>query len=57
MTVVEIEHNGVARCLHPAMLRLDVRGADHSGVPLQNFSTFASLMISITVGEARSGVE
>ena len=47
--IVEIEHDGVGRRDLPGMLSLDLRGTDHD----QNFSTLPSLMISITVGEAR----
>jgi len=33
MAIVEIEHNGVGWRLAPAMLRLDLRRADHSQPP------------------------
>ncbi len=51
--VVEIEHDGIGRSLFPAMLSDDSCGADHAEI----LSTLASLMISITVGEALSGAD
>src|SRR6185312_1442049 len=56
VAVVEIEHHGVGRRSRPALLRLDLRCADHSRTSFQNFSTLPSLMISMTV-EVLSGVE
>ena len=49
VAVAEIEHDGIGRRLAPAMMFRNLDGAYHS----QNFSILASLMISITVGEAR----
>ena len=51
--VVEIEHDGVGRRFCPAMLPENLGGADHAEI----LSTLASLMISISVGEAFSGAE
>src|SRR5581483_917624 len=51
VTVVEIEHDGVGRRLRPAMLPSNLRRPYHALI----VSTLASLMISITVGEALSG--
>jgi len=53
VAIVEIEHDGIGRRLRPAMMRFDLRGADHT----DSLSTLASLMISITVGEAFSGAD
>jgi hypothetical protein len=49
VAIVEVEHNRIRWRLAPAMSAANLRGADHT----QSFSTFASLMISITVGAAR----
>jgi hypothetical protein len=51
VAIVEVEHNRIRWRLAPAMSAANLRGADHT----QSFSTFASLMISITVGAARYG--
>ena len=53
MPVIEIEHDSVGRRFLPAMLPENVGGADHAEI----LSTLASLMISISVGEAFSGAE
>ena len=53
VAIVKVEHDGVGRALGPAMMRLDLSGADHT----ESLSTLASLMISITVGEAFSGAD
>ena len=53
MAVVEIEHDSVGRRFLPAMLPEDFGRADHAEI----LSTLASLMISISVGEALSGAD
>ena len=53
MPVVEIEHDGVGRRFLPAMLPENLGGADHAEI----LSTLASLMISISVGDAFSGAD
>src|SRR6185312_8808079 len=53
MPVIEIEHDSVGRRFLPAMLPENLGGADHAEI----LSTLASLMISISVGEAFSGAE
>jgi hypothetical protein len=60
VAIVKVEDDRVGGGLLPAMLRLDLCGADHAinlNNSFQNFSTLPSLTISITVGAARSGVE
>jgi hypothetical protein len=32
VTIVEIEHDGVGRCLRPAILGMDLRRADHTKI-------------------------
>jgi len=51
--VVEVEHDRIGGRLLPAMLPEDSGGADHT----ESLSTLASLMISITVGDAFRGAE
>ena len=53
VTIVEAEHDGIGRRVGPAMAGENLAGADHTEI----LSTLASLMISITVGEALSGAD
>src|SRR5215218_9790861 len=55
MPVVEIQHHRIGRSLAPAVLSAYVGGADHARA--HSFSTFASLIISMTVGDTFSGAE